>query len=216
MFSPERAGPPSARGQRNLPKQKLDVLEAVVFRDGRVARAVYSVPWEPFESASWFTAERITVTVRMLEALSLSRTESVLDVGTGSGYRAALLATLAGQVRSIEIMPNVAASARERLARLGYRNVEIINGDGAFGWAPGAPFQAIVVGGALPDVPNALIDQLSNGGRLVVPMGNAQGQLLERLCRHETTIESTTIAPCLLRPLVLPRERRASLPWLPL
>jgi protein-L-isoaspartate(D-aspartate) O-methyltransferase len=216
MFSPERAGPPSSRAWRNLPKEEREVLEAVVFQDRRVARAIHRVPWEPFESSSCFTAEQLNVIVRMLEALSPSRTENVLDVGTGSAYRAALLGALAGRVCSIEILPKVAAAARERLDRLGYRNVEIVHGDGSCGWAAGAPFQAIVVGGALPDVPHALIDQLSDGGRLVVPMGDAQGQLIERLCRHDAaTIESTTIAPCRLRPLVLPRERRASVPWLP-
>jgi protein-L-isoaspartate(D-aspartate) O-methyltransferase len=215
MFGHARSSPPSSRGGRHSSSEKLDVFNRIEFQDRRVARAVYGVPWEPFEAKSWFTAQRLNVIVRMLEALGLSGTESVLDIGTGSAYRAALLGSLAARVRSVEVMPHVAAPARERLERLGYRNIEIIHGDGSFGWAAGAPFDAIVVGGALPDVPNALIDQLSEGGRLVVPIGNEQGQLIERLCRHETAIESTTIAPCVLRPLVLPRERRASVPWLP-
>lgn len=207
---------PSSRRRRCVPNDQLELLDAVPFRDRRVARAMYGLPWEHFGAASSLTARRLSVLVRMLEGLDLQGTEDVLDIGTGTGYRAALLGSLASRVRSIEVVPSVATSARERLERLGYGNVEVIDGDGSLGWAGAAPFDAIVVGGASPDVPNELIAQLAEGGRLVIPIGDARGQLIGRLCRRAIAVEATTIAPCVLRPLALGRERRSSVPWLQL
>jgi len=175
---------------------------------------MYSLPWEHFDTDAPFTALRLSVLVRMLEALDLQGTENVLDIGTGEGYRAALLGSLAGRVRSIELVPSVAASARARLEGLGCQNVEVLDGDGSLGFATGAPYDAIVVGGASPDLPYELIDQLVEGGRLVIPVGDARGQLIERLCRRAVAVELTTIAPCVLRPLAQRRERRSSVPWL--
>ena len=197
--------------------KKLDLLNAVEFRDRRVLRAVYGLPWEHFSAGDApFTTARMTELVRMLEALNLTGTESVLDVGTGAGYRAALLGSLAAHVRTIELVPNVAATARHALNRVGSKNVEIIEGDGSLGWPSGAPYQAILVGRASPDVPNQLINQLDEGGRLVIPIGNASGQLITRLCRRGDGIESTTLAPCVLKQLAFRGERRSSYPWLPL
>jgi protein-L-isoaspartate(D-aspartate) O-methyltransferase len=181
-----------------------------------VARAFYGLPWEHFDTDTPLTPLRLSVLVRMLEALNLQGTENVLDVGTGAGYRAALLGALAGRVRSLELLPSVAASTRARLEQLGYQNVEIIDGDGSLGFPREAPFDAIVVGGASPDIPHEIIDQLAEGGRLVIPIGDARGQLIARLCRRGIAVESTTIAPCVLRPLALGRERRSSVPWLQL
>ncbi|HKY39303.1 MAG TPA: hypothetical protein VJN18_25370 [Polyangiaceae bacterium] len=208
--------PASSRVRRSASSGRLDLLDAVPFRDRHVARAMYGLPWEHFESGAPLTATQLGVLVRMLEALDLRGTEDVLDIGTGDGYRAALLGRLSGRVRSIEVIPKVAGAARARLERLGYQNVEVIDGDGSLGWARGAPFDAIVVGGASPDVPNELIGQLAEDGRLVIPIGNARGQLIERHCRRGVAVESTTIAPCVLRPLALRRERRSSVPWLQL
>jgi protein-L-isoaspartate(D-aspartate) O-methyltransferase len=95
--------------------------------------------------------------------------ERVLDVGTGSGYQAAILGVLAREVIGIERVEALASRARETLAALGYRNIEIIVGDGSVGYAPGAPYDGIVVGAAAPRVPMALRDQLADGGRLVIP-----------------------------------------------
>jgi protein-L-isoaspartate(D-aspartate) O-methyltransferase len=195
----------------------LDLLNAVEFKDKRVARAVYCLPWERFDPGqAAVTAERMNVLIGMLEALELGGNEHVLDIGTGAGYRAALLGRLAKRVQSIELVPGVAVAARQRLSQLGCNNVEVIEGDGSRGWARHAPYDAILVGGALPDVPNELIAQLGEGGRIVVPIGDTRGQLVGRLCRRENAVESTTVFSCNLKPLILRRERRASVPWLQL
>ena len=179
-------------------------------------RAMYCLPWQHFETGATLTVQRLEVLVRMLEALGLQGNENVLDIGTGDGHRAALLGRLAARVQSIEVVPDVAAAARERLERLAYRNVEVIVGDGSLGLAQGAPFQGIIVGGASPDVPNELMAQLAEGARLVIPVGDARGQLIVRVCRRENSVESTTVAPCVLRPLALCRARRSSVPWIKL
>lgn len=194
----------------------LDLLSAVELRDRRVARAAFGLPWKYLDEAGAVppTPERVKVLVRMLEALELTGSESVLDIGTGAGYRAALLGKLSGRVRSIESVPSVAAAARQLLERLAVHNVEVIDGDGSLGWPEGAPYDAILVGCASPDVPNELIDQLSEGGRLVIPVGGAKGQLVERLCRRAVAVESETVAPCSARPLSFRGDRVASVPWL--
>ncbi|MFW2850439.1 protein-L-isoaspartate(D-aspartate) O-methyltransferase [Sphingomonas sp. TX0543] len=107
----------------------------------------------------------------MTAAAQLPPHANVLDIGTGTGYQAAVLARLADHVASVEIMPDLAATARERLARLGYANVDVRSGDGFAGWAERAPFDAIIVAAGSDKVPQPLLDQLKVGGRLVMPVG---------------------------------------------
>lgn len=107
----------------------------------------------------------------MTELLDLAPDAVVLEVGTGSGYQAAVLAELVRRVFTIEVVPELAAGAREALAREGYENVEVRVGDGALGWPEHAPFDAIIVTAAALEVPPALIAQLKPGGRLIVPVG---------------------------------------------
>jgi protein-L-isoaspartate(D-aspartate) O-methyltransferase len=114
----------------------------------------------------------------MTEALGLRGGEKVLEVGTGSGYQAAVLAEMGASVHTIEIVPELAAEARERLARLGYRNVEVHSGDGYRGWPEAAPFDAVMVTAAAPRIPEPLKEQLEDGGRLVMPLGDADQQLI--------------------------------------
>src|ERR1700680_1992259 len=111
------------------------------------------------------------IVARMLEALALSATDKVLEVGTGSGYVTALLAELAAQVFSVERHAVLADAATELLGRMGYTNVRAIVGDGSQGFAAGAPYDAIIVSAAAAEVPLALLEQLAEGGRMIVPVG---------------------------------------------
>ena len=114
----------------------------------------------------------------MLQALHLKPSDKVLEVGTGSGYVTALLAELAAEIFSIERHPALAESARELLAKLGYGNVHILTGDGALGLPAAAPFDAIMVSAAAPDLPPALIAQLRDLGRMIIPVGTGESQQL--------------------------------------
>jgi len=114
----------------------------------------------------------------MTEALGLRGGEKVLEIGTGSGYQAAVLSHIAARVYTIEIVPELAEEARERLARLGYRNVDARAGDGYRGWPEAAPFDAIMVTAAAPRIPEPLKQQLADGGRLVVPVGDDYQELV--------------------------------------
>jgi protein-L-isoaspartate(D-aspartate) O-methyltransferase len=107
----------------------------------------------------------------MTEALQLAPAHSVLEIGTGSGYQAAVLAELVKQVYTIEIVPELAARARQTLAQTGYKNVEVRAGNGYLGWPERAPFERIIVTAAPPEIPQALVDQLAVGGIMVVPVG---------------------------------------------
>jgi protein-L-isoaspartate(D-aspartate) O-methyltransferase len=123
------------------------------------------------------------VVALMTEALKLRPTDRVLEVGTGSGYGAAVLAEIVAHVDTIERHAVLAASARRLLQRLGYGNVDVHVGDGSLGWPPGAPYQAIAVTAASPTIPPALIEQLADGGRLVIPVGDGELQDLVRVTR---------------------------------
>jgi protein-L-isoaspartate(D-aspartate) O-methyltransferase len=118
------------------------------------------------------------VVAAMLTMLQLNRPDKVLEVGTGSGYVTALLAGLAGEVYSVERHTSLAENAHDALARLGYKNVNLNTGDGSLGLPDAAPFDAIIVSAAAADVPHALVDQLGEGGRMVIPVGNAESQQL--------------------------------------
>jgi protein-L-isoaspartate(D-aspartate) O-methyltransferase len=116
----------------------------------------------------------------MTQLLELRGGERVLEVGTGSGYQAAVLALMAREVYSIEIDPALARSAQERLHALGYANVTVHAGDGFYGWPERAPFEAVVITAVAPEVPQPLVAQLAPGGRLVMPLGDSDRQTLVR------------------------------------
>jgi protein-L-isoaspartate(D-aspartate) O-methyltransferase len=132
----------------------------------------------------------------MTELLDLQPDDTVLEVGTGSGYQAAVLAELAGKVCSIEVIPELAAGAASALAAQGYGNIVLRTGDGSLGWPDYAPFDAIIVTAAAPDVPSALIEQLRTGGRMVIPVGPRHGDQ-ELLLIKKDTAGSVTRRPIL-------------------
>ncbi len=155
-------------------------------RDERVLEALRTVPREAFvpERLAEFayddtplpigeeqTISQPFVVALMAEALEIRPGDKVLEIGAGSGYAAAVLSRLAREVWTVERHPSLAREARERMARLGYRNVHVLHGDGTLGWPEHAPYDAIVVAAGGPEVPPALLDQLAAGGRLVIPIG---------------------------------------------
>jgi len=132
----------------------------------------------------------------MTEALLLTGKEKVLEVGTGSGYQAAILAELSEKVFSVERIRSLAIRARKLLYELGYFNVEIKIFDGTFGWMEESPFDAIMVTAGSPDIPQPLIDQLSVGGRLVIPVGDALVQDLFRVTKTEEGVKKEDLGGC--------------------
>jgi protein-L-isoaspartate(D-aspartate) O-methyltransferase len=139
---------------------------------------------------------------RIAEELGLDGDERVLDVGTGSGYQAAVLAELADEVHTIERIPELAEQARANLAAAGYDNVVVHVGDGSRGLPEHAPYEAIAVAAAAPNFPQALYDQLRTGGRLVVPVGGRRGQRLEVVVRSPEGPAVIRSVPCRFVPLV--------------
>ncbi len=138
----------------------------------------------------------------MTELLALKGDECVLEVGTGSGYQAAILAELAREVITIERIPELARRAQRVLTDLGYRNVTVLVGDGSLGAPDFAPFDAIIVTAAAPHPPKALLEQLKDGGRLVIPIGDRTLQELIRFVRKGDEWQEEKHGPCLFVPLI--------------
>jgi protein-L-isoaspartate(D-aspartate) O-methyltransferase len=185
--------------------------------DERVLRAMETVPRELFveerERPHAFDDAALPIGVgqtisqpymvaRICEALDLRGGERVLDVGTGSGYQAAVLAELSAEVHTIERIPELAERARERLVQAGYGGVQVHVGDGTLGLPELAPFDAIAVAAAAPGFPETLYDQLEPRGRLVVPVGGARGQRLEVAVRSPEGPALIHSVPCRFVPLV--------------
>jgi protein-L-isoaspartate(D-aspartate) O-methyltransferase len=148
------------------------------------------------------TISQPTVVAIMTDALRLTGSERVLEIGTGSGYQAAVLSRLAREVHTIEIVESLGNEARERLARLGYSNVQVRIGDGYRGWPELAPFDRIILTAAPPSLPPALIEQLVDGGVLVGPLGVGDDQSLVRWVKHGDRLEATTLGGVRFVPMV--------------
>ncbi|MGD8979803.1 MAG: protein-L-isoaspartate(D-aspartate) O-methyltransferase [candidate division WOR-3 bacterium] len=136
----------------------------------------------------------------MTECLQLSETDRVFEVGTGSGYQAAILSLIVDQVYTVEIIEVLADSAAQRLARLGFDNVQVRHGDGYLGWPDAAPFDAIIITCAPPTLPQPLVEQLAEGGRLIVPLGDDY-QILTLYRKVEGILKKEEIAPVLFVPM---------------
>jgi len=181
-------------------------LRARGIRDQRVLEAMAGVPRHefvprehrdeayedhPLPIGEGQTISQPFVVAAMLEALALRPEDVALEVGTGSGYQTAVLAELVATVYSIERIASLAERARTRLARLGYNNATVVQGDGSLGLPEAAPFDAIVVAAAAPQVPASLIGQLRDGGRLVIPVGSGfvqELQLVRKIAGNSTTM----------------------------
>lgn len=149
------------------------------------------------------TVSQPTIVAIMLESLACQARDRALEVGGGSGYAAALLGCLVAEVHAIEIRPQLSARARENLTALGVTNVHVYDGDGRWGLPECAPFQRILVSAGAPRVPMTLLDQLSTGGRIVIPVDDGHGQTLEIGERKDDGhLEWTHGVPCIFVPLV--------------
>ncbi len=138
----------------------------------------------------------------MIEAMELSGGEKVLEIGTGSGYMTALLCRLADRVYSMERKESLADDARKKLEELGIRNVCVRVGDGTLGWEEESPFEAIVVSAGSPDIPPPLMEQLADGGRLLIPVGGSDSQILRKVVRREDDFERFSLSGCIFVKLV--------------
>jgi protein-L-isoaspartate(D-aspartate) O-methyltransferase len=142
------------------------------------------------------------IVASMLQAAQLRPEDHVLELGTGSGYQTALLAEIAQSIVSLERHRELAEIARERLSHLGYSNIEIVVGDGTLGYAPRAPYDAILVSAAAPKIPRPLLDQLAIGGRMVLPVGDRELQDLVLVRKDEDGVQRIRLDGCAFVPLI--------------
>jgi len=185
-------------------------------KDARVLQAMRTVPRHEFVPSGQKleayedrplpighgqTISQPYIVALMTELAAIKPGDRVLEIGTGSGYQAAVLAELGADVYSIEIVEPLATRARETLRRLGYDRVQVRHGDGYRGWPQAAPFAAIVVTAAPPAVPSALVEQLAQGGRLVIPVGSAD-QELKLMVKTRSGLETRSVVPVRFVPMV--------------
>ena len=176
----------------------------------KVPRSVF-VPKDLFEQAyadcplsigEGQTISQPYMAALMTECLRLSGTEKVLEIGTGSGYQTAILAELAKEVYSVERFETLAERAGHTLKKLGYTNCRIKTGDGTLGWEEFAPFDAIIVTAAAPEIPASLFDQLAEGGRLVIPVGDSFSQVLRVVEKRNARACQVDVCGCVFVPLL--------------
>jgi len=192
-------------------------LRARDIRDERVLGAMGEVPRHEFVGREYSneayadhpipigngqTISQPYIVALTLQALSLRPADKVLEIGTGSGYQTAALTLLASQVYSNERHPGLASRAQETLSRLGYSNVAISVADGTNGWAEFAPFDAIVVSAAAPEIPRPLFEQLREGGRMVIPVGPPEAQRLQLVGKVNGQPVVKVLQGCRFVPLV--------------
>jgi protein-L-isoaspartate(D-aspartate) O-methyltransferase len=195
-------------------------LEGRGIRDADVLRAMRETPRHLFVPESvrpmaygdhpvpighGATISQPYIVALMTQVLRCHRTHRILEIGTGSGYQAAILSQLAAYVYTIEVVPELAESARQRLRQLAYSNVTVRTGDGHAGWPEEAPFDRIIVTAAPEELPESLVDQLANGGRLLAPVGSRVEQtllLVEKMT--DGTVQRRAVSSVLFIPMVRP------------
>jgi protein-L-isoaspartate(D-aspartate) O-methyltransferase len=205
----------------NPDKARLKMVEGQIaargIADARVLEAMRKIPRHLFleealgdrayDDSALPIGEKQTISqpfivALMTQALALQATEKVLEIGTGSGYQTAILAELAARVYSIERVKSLALKARERLDRLGYRNVAVRNSDGTYGWGEAAPFDAILVAAGSPSIPSMLVEQLREGGRLVIPVGDRNAQVLQLGVKQRGLLVLSCLTDCTFVPFI--------------
>lgn len=214
-------GPPLESAENLAELRQRMVRDQIARRgvdDQRVLQAMRAVPREefvPFKLRSLaYTDQALPIACHqtisqpytvavMCQALQLNGTERVLEVGTGSGYGAAVLSPLAAEVVTVERIPELAKTAAERLQKLGYDNVRVHVADGSEGWSAGAPYDAIVVTAAAEKLPQPYLDQLKDGGRIVIPVGDVERQqTLCRITRRDGRTITEKLGPFAFVPLI--------------
>ena len=198
-------------------KRKLIARLREEVSDGRVVDAMERVPRDVFvpvehrdaayEDAALPIAEGQTISqpfmvAKMIDALQPRRSDRVLEVGTGSGYQAAILAELAREVITVERINVLADSARDQLKFLGYRNVTVYLAENHIGWIKDAPYDGIIVAAGAPKLIRGLLDQLADGGRLVIPVGGRRQQNLMMVVKSGNNYSVKTLVPCRFVPLI--------------
>ena len=182
------------------------VLEAIratprhLFVDEALASRAYEDTALPIGSGQ--TISQPYIVARMTELLLEVEPRKVLEVGTGSGYQAAILSSLVDKVYSTERIDTLASQARQRFRKLGYRNVRVQHSDGTWGWPQFEPFDAIIVTAGGEEIPKSLLEQLAVGGRLVMPLGGRTQQTLVSVTRTPTVYERVDLDPVIFVPLV--------------
>jgi protein-L-isoaspartate(D-aspartate) O-methyltransferase len=186
-------------------------------RDERVLQVMQAVPrhefvapefWgrayadEPIPIAEEQTVSQPYIVAFMLEALEIAPEHRVLEIGTGTGYQAALLGKLAHKVTSVERHRELADKARENLTRLAYSNVAVVHGDGTQGWPADAPYERIIVAAAAPRIPPALWEQLVEGGRIILPLGSPEVQEVTLVRKENGQSLFTRLEGCRFVPLI--------------
>ena len=189
------------KGVRNLSVLRaIQMVPRHLFVPESVRHRAYDDVALPIGSGQ--TISQPYVQARYLELIGLTGQEKVLEIGTGSGYQTALLALVASMVFSVERVAALAQSARAALAAAGIRNMTVLVGDGTLGWRPFAPYDAILVSAASPEVPAPLVEQLAPGGRMVIPLGDRASQTLTLVERHGDGVRTSTVADVRFVPLV--------------
>jgi len=200
----------------NWPQERCEMVEKQLRRrgihDARVLAAMEQIPREefvplesrfvayhdgPIEIGDRQTISQPYMTALMAQELALSGAETVLEVGAGCGYAAAVLGMLAARVVTVEIVPRLAELARANLRRLGRdSNIEVVLGDGGCGFAAAAPYDAISVAAGAPEIPAALVEQLKDAGRMVIPVGSRADQELLVVTKRDGKVESHVATQC--------------------
>ena len=189
---------------RGIRDERVLQAMSVVPRHEFVPRELWSEAYgdHPLPIGGGQTISQPYIVALMIEALAAEAADTVLEIGTGTGYEAAVLSRIAARVLTVERIESLASSARENFARLGYHNIEVRVGDGSEGLPGSAPCKRIIVAAAALTVPDALLRQLDENGRMVVPVGSADEQELLLLRKSAGQITTTRLGGCRFVPLV--------------